>query len=466
MPVVVGVGLPLVLALVLGLAPRQFGLGDDLQRLQNTQEPNQAAQSLTNILVIEPWRVDLWESLGDAELSRNNLAASVEAYKMAAEQGSLSVDGQVVLGEVYLELGDSSSAVRVWRALIASGQADRSVYLRTTALLRAEGDIPRAADVLAAWLVQSPEDAEVEFQLGLLLTSNDPESALAHLQSASESEQGTAPPVDHLKRVLRTVLFEDDPAYQQVLIGRALASQGYWDVSVRAFERAVVLAPEYAEAWALLGEARYQMDGGGQEALERAIALDPQSTVVQALKALHLRRQDSAEQALEALFEVAAAEPEEAIWQVEIGSTLAEMGDLVTAQSHFIRAVEIEPDNAMMWYYLARFCLINHVDVRTEALPAARQALLLAPMDVRMADLMGWVMLELDDAASAERFLLQAADQDPMYNLTYLHLGQFYALQGENELAVWNLERAVELSWESDPVFVMAERLLADLRDR
>ena len=111
-------------------------------------------------------------------------------------------------------------------------------------LLRSEGDIPGAAAVLETWLLQSSGDADVQYRVGLLLASDDPESALVHLQAAGRSDEETVPPVDQLTRTLRSVLFEDDPAYRQVMIGRALASQGHWDLSVRAFERAVSLAPE------------------------------------------------------------------------------------------------------------------------------------------------------------------------------------------------------------------------------
>ena len=462
LPVIASVLVPLALALALGLSPRHLELSAALQGAQNAHSPDESAEALRVILAVEPWRSDLWEQLGRAEQECNDPAAAAAAYQKAAGWERLSADGQHRLGDVYLELGNSEAAIQTWLMLIKDGGADRSIYMQTAALLRSEGNIPGAAVVLETWLQLSPDDADVHYQLGLLLASDDPESALVHLETAGRSEQETIPPAGHLTRALRTALFEDDPAYQQVLTGRALASLGHWDLSVRAFERAVNLAPQYAEAWALLGEARYQLDGSGQAALERANALAPQSTVVQALTALYLRRQGSAEQALDALLEVAAAEPQEAIWQVEIGSLLAEMGDLGEAQTHFKMAVEIDAHNAVNWYYLARFYLTNHMDVRAQALPAARQALLLAPEDARMADLMGWVMLELDDAASAERFFMQAIAEDPLFNLAYLHLGQLYVIQGEDEMAARFLSRAIELSIEGDPVFVLAERLLND----
>ena len=465
LPVVLNVLLPLILALALGLSPRQLGLSDALQQLQKEGSRDANAEALTAILAVEPWRGDLWEQLGGAQQERNNPAAAAAAYEYAAGWGRLSADGQYRLGEVYLELGETGSAIQSWLGLIEQGQAERSLYLQTAFLLRSDGDITGAVNVMEAWLLESPDDAAVHYQVALMLASDDPETAITHLQIAGHSEVDAVPPTGHLTRALRAALFEGDPAYKQVLIGRALASQGHWDLSVRAFERAVGFAPQYGEAWALLGEARYQLDGGGEAALEQAYALAPDSTVVQAIMALHWRRQGSAQQAMDTLLAVAAAEPEETVWQVEIGNLLAEMGDLQAAQVRYKLAVEMSPENAMMWYYLARFCLNNHVDVRVEALPAARQALLLAPEDARMADIMGSVLLELDDAVSAERFFLQAAAQDPLLNLVYLHLGQLYAIQGQNELARQNLVRAVELSMEGDPVTVLAERLLIDLKE-
>ncbi len=76
-----------------------------------------------------------------------------------------------------------------------------------------------------------------------------------------------------------------EEAYNQYLLGRQLSGRMTLDGTHRAmvaFERAVVLDPGYAPAWAGLGRARFwnlALTGEGldaaSEAVERAIALGP-----------------------------------------------------------------------------------------------------------------------------------------------------------------------------------------------
>jgi tetratricopeptide (TPR) repeat protein len=67
-----------------------------------------------------------------------------------------------------------------------------------------------------------------------------------------------------LLEVLGQAALQTDPAYQQILIGQRLAELGEWDVAEAAFTAAVSLAPNYAEAWAFLGETRQHLGKDGR----------------------------------------------------------------------------------------------------------------------------------------------------------------------------------------------------------
>jgi PPK2 family polyphosphate:nucleotide phosphotransferase len=71
---------------------------------------------------------------------------------------------------------------------------------------------------------------------------------------------------------------------------------------------------------------------------------------------------------------------------------------------------------------------------------------LLIPDDPEALDLMGWILLNLEDFHSAERFLQRAIDKSTNYAQAYLHLGQLYLQQADTLRAhdfLWRIHRYV-----------------------
>jgi tetratricopeptide (TPR) repeat protein len=253
---------------------------------------------------------------------------------------------------------------------------------------------------------------------------------------------------------------KDDPSYRQLLVGRSLGSLGYWDLAAQSFDRSVKLNPNYAEAWAFLGEADQHLDKDGYPNLQKAQQLGPTSITVQALLALYWRRQGQPEKALPTLQAVAAAEPRQAVWQIELGTTLADMGEINLALAYFQHAVEMEPGSAPYWEILAQFTITNSLNLRTLGLPAARQAVLLAPRDPAALATMGACMYALGDMQEAERFFLRALLANPDYALAHLQLGQVYLQENQYQLAYQHLRKALDLSKNQPEIQGMAQRLL------
>jgi tetratricopeptide (TPR) repeat protein len=225
--------------------------------------------------------------------------------------------------------------------------------------------------------------------------------------------------------------------------------------------RAETLNPSYAEAWAFSSEARQQLKQDGLPDLEQALALSPKSAALQALAGLYYRRKGDSQQALQHFMAAAEAEPQRGIWQVEIGSSYADLHNTQKGLEYYQKATGLEPENASIWRLVAQYCLIHDLSVREAGLPAARQAAALAPEDPASADLMGQVMLALGDQASAERFLQQSLEKNADYPAAYLHLGQLYLQQNRLDLAEYSLARAARHVGEDAESILLAQRLLA-----
>lgn len=458
---------PLIILILFSANPRSYAVVNGLRDsriAQENQRPEETAANLRQVILREPWRIWLWEEVGFAEYQAANLHEAEYSFLQAKQAGALSPQGYFQLGEVYALQKNIRAAEETWQLLLrekkplppdlANRTYDRLVQLQST-----RGDFRLAVTTLQAWHVAEPTNPQVSFLLGLHLSIFDPDQALPFLLEASDADPVYTATVQKIRRGIGQAREGDDPGYGWLMVGRGLGSAGYWDLAREAFQRSVEASPEYAEAWAFLGEARFQTMMDGQAQFERALVLNPDSVIVRAILGLHFRRLGNYDLALKYLLAVALQEPDEPMWQVELANTWADKGDLPVALGYFQKAVDLAPGTSQYWQYLARFSVEYDVSVRTIGLPAARQAVILAPQDSNALDVMGWTMVYLGDYISAERFLQEAIEQDPANTLTLLHLGQLYIQKQEMARGYPYLKRASLLSGE-DSIGLIARRLL------
>lgn len=465
---VLKIGLPFLILVLLNVTPLSRAVTKDLREAglaKQAGEPgagehSQAvADAYRRVLAREPWRAALWEQVGQAELANGRVAEAIDAFQRADQAGGLKGEGRFQLGEAYLRQGNPEAAVGAWQALLRLEGPSARVFERLFQVYRAQRDYPTAIALLRDWRIYAPQDARVAYLLGLHLTVFEPEAALPLLLEASQQETVYTPAVQVLRRGLAQADTSEMEAYRWLMIGRALGGISQWDLAEEAFRRSVKAAPEYGEAWALLGEALYHVNGSGEAELERANQLAPDSLVVRTLLAIYWRREGKPEVALAYLNAIAREEPDDPRWLVDIGYTQVEAGNFNAAREAFQKAVEMAPENTLYWQHLARFSADYGMDTRALGLPAARQAIMLAPNDPGALDVMGLTLLKLGDNASAERFLQRALEKDATYAPASLHMGWLYLQQKQNERAYLYLKQAADLSGEN-PVGMVARRLL------
>jgi tetratricopeptide (TPR) repeat protein len=460
------ISLPLLVLVLWNVSPKNHSVEELLLESRAARRSGQhqsAARSMRLVLEQEPWRTYLWEQIGREEQQAGRFEPAAQAMHAALASGSLSLEGAFLLGEVYLQQKDYQAARAQWENLLIeqslAPEMKIRIFDRLLHMHREQNEFQAVIETLQAWIALEPDNAQVTFLLGLHLTIVDPEKALPYLLEASRLDGLYTPTVQTVRRGLNLASGVEDPAYGWLMIGRSLGSANYWDLAEAAFIQAVSAAPDYAEAWAFLGEARFQLGGTGKPELDKAAEHNPRSNVVRALQALYWRRHGDLNQALTYLEAVAQEEPQEPIWQVEIANTLAEKGDLMAALDHFQRAVDLAPQVSLYWQYLAHFSIQYEVNVRMVGLPAARQAVLLAPDDPAALDTMGWALVSLADFVTAERFLQRAVERDATYSPALLHLAQIYIQQQDMQRAYTYLKRAQKYAGEGQ-VSLIAARLL------
>ncbi len=454
-----------ILLLVLRPVPLPMSLMESwniLGERDNHDNPIRKINALQEILRFNPDRVDLWLSLADEAEFTGDLNLAISALEKADLIQPLETSRLFLLADLYSNVGLEEKAGRVWKALASRNDLTEHDYFRLIISQRTAGNFNQAREYVEEWVNHYSTSGRANFIGGVLFASVDLERARLQLQAASGLDSAYQVRAYELSRTIQLALKSDDPAYQQVVIGRELAKLEMWDLAEEALIRAVYLAPKSAEAWAFLSQAQEQQGGDGKPALEWALLLSPDSIIVQASAAAYWRDHGQYDQALAYLEGLCKLEPESGVWQVELGRTYMQMGLLDQALNHYLAAIELEPKNISFWQALAMFSFNSNIQTKDIGLPAVRKALELGPADSTNLDVMGWGLMVVGDTVNAEKFLLQSVQKDEGNVSGWLHLGQLYIQLNKTSDARQVLTRAVEIA-EGNSVGLVAENLLKEV---
>lgn len=416
-----------------------------------------------------------WEQEGLVALQAGSPQQAVEAFLQVPED-QLSAEGWLGLGDARARLGGTQEALRAWEQYLELGGSAELVARRQLELFLDQEDYSGAGEAAQRLADLHPDDPELQYQAGLLLLVTEPEQALPYLDQAAE----TVPQARELRRRALAGRRQADRAYQLVAAGRGLAAVNEWALAAEAFRQATRERPDYADAWAYLGEALQHLPaadgspepgseragadptpGPGLAEIEKALALDPDSVAAHTVHALYWERQQRPDLAIRALEKAIALDPENPALLAQLGAARADVGDLQAASMAYLSAVDLAPDQVPYLLLLAVFSVNHEYEVREIALPAARRAVQLAPDNPETVDTLGWVLFSLNDLENARRFYLRALQTDPDYAPAHLHLGQLYWREGNTGLARQELELARSLDRDG-PSGTQAARLLED----
>jgi tetratricopeptide (TPR) repeat protein len=390
-----------------------------------------AADSFARAAQFLPWRDDLWERAGIAAGTGGDAIRAIIFLKRAPQ---LSEQGWVVLAYSYFVSHDIPSTLNAYQQGLQFYDSP-SLYAGLAYIYRQQKDWPAERNALTNQIRLDAKNVYAHYRLGLLLTFLQPEQALSELMLASSLDPQTDSAVQTLRSALNISATQPDPSEQLGTIGRALGLVKEWDLSIAAFEKAVMLNAGNAEAWAWLGEAKQQIGQDGRLELDRAVVLDHTSATVRALRGLYWNRQRKYPQMLAEYLLAAEYEPANPAWQAEIGNAYFKSGDIASALTAYQHATEIAPAIATYWRLLAVFCAENNVHVEDVGLPAAQKAVELAPDDPFALDAFGWSYLASGRFANAEQILLDLIKRFPNHIPGHIHLAMTYLAQDNRAAA-------------------------------
>jgi tetratricopeptide (TPR) repeat protein len=293
-----------------------------------------------------------------------------------------------------------------------------------------------------------PTDAFFLYRQGLVLIPTAPERAGQYLALAENFNPSRRISIEPILKALgnTSVALED----YWLGISDALAAAGEWRIASYTALRALQIDPDSPSALAMLGQIKDALGEDGLEYLSEALSIDPSSTYALALMGMHWLGKGDLTSALEYFTLLAALQPEESAWRINIGNIAARKNDFGTSLDAFQAASDLQPEELRNWQQLAQFCLAYSIQVQSVGHDAATQSLLLAPDDPLSSEIMARVFLFEGDKDDAGKFFQRALSLNPDFSSSHYYLGVLLFFQGRKLEAYNQLFEVIRISGDDD----------------
>lgn len=306
--------------------------------------------------------------------------------------------------------------------------------------------VPNGVSIPATSIAPTADDMEPAFEQAFAKAASDPLAALPMLEDLMFLDHPRAEDARSVATAIQGARLEDNLPYLFTTSGQALADIGEWLLAKVALRRAVGLDPEFAEAWAYLGEAQFQTGEDSLPALNKALELNPDSVAVQLFNALYWQRRGDFEQADLHFFVASQLEPENTSIFIQWGKSAMLAGQPVEARAHFEQAALLSPDDPEVWRVLAEFSVESELFVEELGIPAANKLVTADPNDPEAMVLLGRAYVILGDPETGRVFLERAVELDANYAPGHYFLALFLLSEGETEAALQHLNKVIELA--------------------
>ncbi len=406
--------------------------------------PSAALHIYTDLLREDPTMEYLFSKAG----STAYLSEEIELARFYLEKSDsvnlLSDSGKITLGDAYLHLGDKDRAELIWRKLQDNPAIIEQVSTRLIDIDIKSNRWDQAKRDQESWLMVDPRNEIVLENLGWITLVLNPQDALQIFEDLEKSNKGYYQKI--IKQISTYPDFEDNleelPVWW-IMTGDLLEIYGKIEFSIKSYENAVEIDPEYAIGWAKLGLMKQKSNLDGKPEIEKALNNGAQDPFVNFLIADFWKKEGKPELALIHLHKVIELDNENTSALIAAGWLLSEIGSVDDGMG-YIKQAAINLNTSEGWTNLIHYCLTYGTYLREEAIPAAREAVRISPDSAEVLDLAGQVFFSQDDLVTAERYFIKAVSLKYDLYAAHLHLAYLYIEQGHFDLAREHLKTVLE----------------------
>ena len=141
-----------------------------------------------------------------------------------------------------------------------------------------------------------------------------------------------------------------------------------------------------------------------------------------------------------------------------LGVALERLGEVEAAETHLLRAIEIDPGDAYALNYLGYWWADEGRNL-DQAITMIERAVSHRPTSGFFVDSLGWVHFKLGDAARAVGYLERATELEPSDPEITGHLGDVYWALGRRDEARYKWKLALSLSVDEEEQAMLRKRL-------
>lgn len=425
-----------------------------------------------------------------AHLTLGNVYANEQRFREAADEYRVVVredpaDTVALAAEVkaLVDVSDYTDALAPAHDYVRRKPDDPSGHVLLGMVYRGQGEYQDAEPELAIGAARAPDDFEAQYQLGFVLAKlGKTQRALPQLRKAVALNPGDKSAQFQLAAVLRAlgqndeavkiveqfrrttdVEFQNSQLTSDGIKANDLLQAGKPAEAAQIYRHMLEQKPD--SAWtaynlALALEAM-QDQKGAEDALRRAIDIDPKAAKIRAELGQLKLDDGETESAQEWLQSALDLEPQLAEARGNLAIIYARKGDLATSEKLLRQALEDDPQYTEGYLHLGR--LLGRQHKIPDAEQAIDKAVSLAPQDPNTLSMAGKAEEEMGRTSEAIALLRKVVALRP--DLAAAHLDLALALADSYDLpgALAETSEAVRLAPQSGVVHFYRGRVLYDL---
>ena len=264
---------------------------------------------------------------------------------------------------------------------------------------------------------------------------------------------------------LRFALFvDDDHHFARLLLAQQLSDYGQTDIALANLER-IPDGGMFGQL-ARLAESAVVEEAGDSErsiSLMKAVAdRDPGNAYLFHRLGDTYRRNSMFRQSRDAYMASLALGRDTGGLHRSLGVSLERLGETQAAETHLLRAIEIDPGDAYALNYLG-YWWADEGRKLDQAIAMIERAVSHRPSSGFFVDSLGWVHYKLGDPARAVGYLERATELEPSDPEITGHLGDVYWALGRREEAMFKWRLALTLSDDAEQQALLERRLRTGL---
>lgn len=260
---------------------------------------------------------------------------------------------------------------------------------------------------------------------------------------------------------LRFSLFIDPGnEFTRLLLAQQMADFGQNEKALATLGR-IPLDGVYGQLARLTEASVIEEQGDAQNAIDRlqqVVEMDPENASLhQRLGDIH-RRHGQFRQSRDAYMAALDLGSDSGGLHRSLGVSLERLGETGAAETHLLRAIEIDPSDAYALNYLGYWWADEGRNL-DEAVAMIERAVIQRPDSGFFVDSLGWVHFRLGDAVTAVGYLERATELEPSDPEITGHLGDVYWVLDRRDEARFKWRLALSLSDDEAEQKMLSDRL-------